>query len=359
VGVLLLVGTRKGLFLLRSNDDRRNWELDGPLLTGWSVFHAMQDARDGDLYVAANNFVYGGTVQRSSDGGRTWKRSEGLGLPEETGLKLEEVWHVEPGHASEPDTLWLGATPGALFRSGDKGETWEPVMGLVQHETRDRWQPGAGGMCCHSIQIDPESPQTMYAAISAAGSFRTDDGGETWVPANNGVAADFMPDDPFPAVGQCVHKLLLHPERPDRLWQQNHCGVYRSDDRGDSWERLEQNGLPSGFGFPLALHPRDPDVAYVIPEEGAENRVTPNGELGVYRTSDGGATWTLLEDGLPKPAWGAVMREGFASDTRDPAGIYFGTQSGSVFVSTSEGTSWTEVARQLPPVLSVEVGEWS
>jgi photosystem II stability/assembly factor-like uncharacterized protein len=359
VGVLLLVGTRKGLFLLRSNDDRRNWELDGPLLTGWSVFHAMQDARDGDLYVAANNFVYGGTVQRSSDGGRTWKRSEGLGLPEETGLKLEEVWHVEPGHASEPDTLWLGATPGALFRSGDKGETWEPVMGLVQHETRDRWQPGAGGMCCHSIQIDPESPRTMYAAISAAGSFRTDDGGETWVPANNGVAADFMPDDPFPAVGQCVHKLLLHPERPDRLWQQNHCGVYRSDDRGDSWERLEQNGLPSGFGFPLALHPRDPDVAYVIPEEGAENRVTPNGELGVYRTSDGGATWTLLEDGLPKPAWGAVMREGFASDTRDPAGIYFGTQSGSVFVSTSEGTSWTEVARQLPPVLSVEVGEWS
>jgi hypothetical protein len=198
----------------------------------------------------------------------------------------------------------------------------------------------------------------MYAAISAAGAFRSGDGGETWVPRNKDVAADFMPD-PFPEVGQCVHKLLLHPERPDRLWQQNHCGVYRSDDRGDNWERLEGNGLPSGFGFPLALHPREPDVAYVIPEEGAENRVTPDGRLGVYRTDDGGASWELLQNGLPQQAWAAVMREGFASDTLDPLGIYFGTQSGSVFVSASEGDEWQEVARQLPPILSVEVGEWS
>jgi photosystem II stability/assembly factor-like uncharacterized protein len=167
-----------------------------------------------------------------------------------------------------------------------------------------------------------------------------------------------MPD-PFPEVGQCVHKLLLHPERPERVWQQNHCGVYRSDDRGDNWERLEGNGLPAGFGFPLALHPRDPDVAYVIPEEGAENRVTPNGRLGVYRTADGGAGWELLQNGLPQQAWAAVMREGFASDSNDPAGIYFGTQSGSVFVSSSEGDDWIEVAEQLPPILSVEVGEWS
>jgi photosystem II stability/assembly factor-like uncharacterized protein len=355
---LLLVGTRKGLFLLRGDDARRDWELEGPLLTGWSVFHAMQDPRDGDLYVAGNNFVYGGTVQRSTDLGKTWERSEGLGLPEEMGLKLEEVWHVEPGHKSEPDTLWLGATPGALFRSDDKGETWAPVLGLVQHETREQWQPGAGGMCCHSIQIHPDEPKQMYAAISAAGTFRTDDGGETWIPRNKDVAADFMPD-PFPEVGQCVHKLLLHPGRPDRLWQQNHCGVYRSNDRGDNWERLEGNGLPSGFGFPLALHPREPDVAYVIPEEGAENRVTPDGRLGVYRTDDGGASWELLRNGLPQQAWAAVMREGFASDTLDPVGIYFGTQSGSVFVSASEGDEWTEVARQLPPILSVEVGEWS
>ena len=176
MGVLLLLGTRKGMFLLRSDEDRRDWELEGPLLTGWSVFHAMQDPRDGDLYVAGNNFVYGGTVQRSSDLGKTWDRPS-LGLPEETGLKLEEVWHVEPGHDSEPDTLFLGATPGALFRSDDKGETWSPVMGLVQHETREQWQPGAGGMRCHSIQIDPNDPKQMYAAISA-GAFRTDDGGD-------------------------------------------------------------------------------------------------------------------------------------------------------------------------------------
>ena len=230
---------------------------------------------------------------------------------------------------------------------------------MLEHPTRERWEPGAGGMCCHSIQLDPSDPNRMYIAISAAGTFRTDDGGESWSPANKGVAADFFPEpDNFPEVGQCVHKLLLHPERPDRLWQQNHCGVYRSDDRGESWERLEGNGLPSGFGFPLALDPRDPDVAYVIPEEGAENRVTPDGRLGVYRTDDGGASWALVSDGLPEPAWGAVMREGFTFDGLEPSGVYFGTQSGSVFASTDGGEGWTEIARQLPPILSVEVS-WS
>jgi photosystem II stability/assembly factor-like uncharacterized protein len=358
MGVLLLCGTRKGLFVIRGDEGRRTWELEGPVLTGWSVFHAVQDARDGSVYAAANNFVYGGTVHRSTDFGRTWERSEGIGLPEESGLKLEEVWHVEPGHESEPDTVWLGATPGVLFRSADRGTTWEPVRGLLEHPTRERWQPGAGGMCCHSVQIDPTDPEKMLIAISAAGTFRTDDGGATWVPRNKDVAADFLPD-PFPELGQCVHKLLLHPDRPDRLWQQNHCGVYRSDDRGDNWERLEGNGLPSGFGFPLAIHPTNPDVAFVIPEEGAENRITNDGRLGVFRTQDAGASWELASDGLPERAWAAVMREGFASDRRDPAGIYFGTQSGSVFVSPSEGDGWAEVARQLPPILSVEVGEWS
>ena len=214
-------------------------------------------------------------------------------------------------------------------------------------------------MCCHSIQLDPSDPNRMYIAISAAGTFRTDDGCETWAPANQGVAADFFPEpDNFPEVGQCVHKLLLHPERPDRLWQQNHCGVYRSDDRGETWERLEGNGLPSGFGFPLALDPRDPEVAYVIPEVGAENRVTPDGRLGVYRTDDGGESWALASNGLPEPAWGAVMREGFTFDGLEPSGVYFGTQSGSVFASTDAGESWQEVASQLPPVLSVEAA-WS
>jgi photosystem II stability/assembly factor-like uncharacterized protein len=242
-----------------------------------------------------------------------------------------------------------------LFRSDDSGTTWQAVDGVVRHPTREGWNPGAGGMCCHSIQLDPDEPERMYIAISAAGAFRSEDGGETWTPANQGVAADFMPDDPFPEVGQCVHKLLVHPGRPGRLWQQNHCGVYRSDDHGRSWERLEENGLPSGFGFPIALDPSDPDAAFVIPEEGAENRVTNDGRLGVYRTKDAGASWELASNGLPEPAWCAVLRE---AASFDDGGVYFGTQSGSVFVTEDGGASWFEAASQLPPILSVEVADW-
>ena len=357
MSVLVLAGTRKGLFLLRSDDDRRDWSLDGPLLTGWEVFHAIVDPRDATLYACANNWVYGGTVQRSNDGGETWERSEGLGLPESSGLMLEKTWHIEPGHESEPETLWLGAAPGALFRSRDRAASWELVAGILEHPTRERWHPGAGGMCTHSIQLDRGDPNRVYVAISAAGAFRSEDGGESWTPANRNVAADFLPER-YPEVGQCVHKLLVHPARPERLWQQNHCGTYRSDDRGETWERLDGNGLPSDFGFPIAIHPRDPDSAWVVPEEGAENRVTSGGRLGVYRTRDGGATWELAASGLPELAWVAVLREAMASDDRDPAGIYVGTQSGSVFVSPNEGDEWIEAARQLPPVLSIEVAEW-
>jgi photosystem II stability/assembly factor-like uncharacterized protein len=338
---LVLVGTKKGLFVIRDG------ELSGPELTGWSIFHAIRDPRDGALYVASNNPVYGGTVQRSTDGGKTWERNEQIELP---GHELGELWHVEPGHESEPGTLFLGAAPGALFRSDDSGATWRPLTGLVEHETRERWHPGAGGMCCHSIQIDPVEPRRMYAAISAAGSFRSDDAGESWAPINAGVAADFLPD-PNPDVGQCVHKLLLHPARPERLWQQNHCGVYRSDDAGETWERLDGNGLPSSFGFPIALDPADPDVAYVIPEEGAENRVTVGGRLGVYRTDDAGASWELAADGLPERAWSVVLREGMSWDE---AGPVLGTQAGSVWALG--GGRWTELARDLPPILSVELG---
>jgi photosystem II stability/assembly factor-like uncharacterized protein len=242
-----------------------------------------------------------------------------------------------------------------LFRSDDSGKTWETVQSLVGHESRDKWNPGAGGMCCHSIQLDPDDPSRMYVAISAAGTFRTEDGGESWEPANSGVAADFFPDNPFPEVGQCVHKLLVHPARPERLWQQNHCGVYRSDDHGRNWERLEGNGLPSGFGFPIMLDPSDPDTALVIPEEGAENRVTPDSRLGVYRTRDGGQSWEILESGLPEPAWVAVLRE---ASSFDDGGVYFGTQSGSVFASADGGSSWVEAATHLPPILSVEAADW-
>jgi photosystem II stability/assembly factor-like uncharacterized protein len=363
---MILAGTRKGLFLLRDDDDRRSWTVEGdPVLDGWEIYHAMQDPRDGSLYAAANHPVYGANVQRSSDGGKTWERSEGLGLPEDSGLTLEKTWHIEPGRDSEPGRLWLGAAPGVLFRSDDSGATWEVNRALLEHPTRDRWAPGFGGMCTHSIQLDPADPNRMYVGISAVGVLRSDDGGESWTPKNKGVAADFYPDDPFPEIGQCVHKLLLHAGQEGRLWQQNHCGVYRSDDHGENWERLEGNGLPSAFGFPLALDHTRPDAALVIPEDkvhspdvGGGNRVTTDGRLGVYRTEDGGKTWEMAANGLPEQAWVEVLREGMASDTETPAGIYFGTKSGSVFVSPNTGDEWVEVARHLPAILSVEAGEW-
>ena len=250
------------------------------------------------------------------------------------------------GPRGRAGTLWLGAAPGVLFRSDDGGATWEVVEGLLNHPTRERWHPGAGGMCCHSIQLDPADVKRLHIGISAAGVFRTDDAGEHWTPANSGTAADFLPD-PYPELGQCVHKLLRCADSP-RLWQQNHCGVYRSDDSGDSWERLDGNGLPSGFGFALALHPRDPDTAFVVPIEGAENRVTSDGRLGVYRTSDAGASWALSMDGLPEQAWTGVLREGMASDAFDPVGLYLGAQSGSVFASADEGQTWTRDRQPAP-----------
>jgi photosystem II stability/assembly factor-like uncharacterized protein len=343
MGVLLPVGTRKGLFLLGS-DDRQSWDVEGPLLPGWAIYHAIVDQRDGTLHAATNNAFYGATVHRSKDQGRTWERAEELGLPENGELKLNATWHIEPGRDSE---LWLGGDPGVLFRSDDGGKTWELNRALFEHPTRGSWNPGAGGLCTHSIQL---VNGTMYIAISAAGTFRSEDGGETWTPINKDVAAEFMPD-PYPEVGQCVHKLLVHPQHPERLWQQNHCGVYRSDDGGDSWQRLDGNGLPTSFGFPLALDPEDPDVAYVIPEQSQEHHFTADGRLGVFRTKDGGASWELLSDGLPSQAWVAVLREGLAYDDD---GIYFGTQSGSVWVAPRGGEDWTEAVRDLPPILSVE-----
>ncbi|MER3410048.1 MAG: glycosyl hydrolase [Thermoleophilia bacterium] len=308
--------------------------------------HAIEDRRDGTLYCCAATYAYGATVHRSPDGGRRWERALEVGLPPESGLALERTWHLRPGPESRPGELWLG--------SQDGGRTFQALPAILFHPTRERWQPGAGGMCCHSIEIHPAHPDTLVIAISAAGAFRSEDGGDTWTPINRGVLADFFPDS-YPEVGHCVHKLLMHRQRPERLWQQNHCGVYRSDDGGATWIRLDENGLPSRFGFPIVIHPRDPDTAYVIPEEADVNRVTAGGRLGVYRTRDAGASWQLVAEGLPAPAWTGVLREAAASDELEPAGIYFGTQSGSVYVSPDEGDTWIEAARQLPPILSVEV----
>jgi photosystem II stability/assembly factor-like uncharacterized protein len=354
MGVVALVGTRKGLFRLWGDADRRKWRVDGPLLDGWGIYHATFDPRDGTLFAAANHLVYGPTVQRSADGGATWTRSKKIGLPEESGLTLNATWHIEPGRPEEPETLYLGADPGVLFRSDDGGESWEVNRGLLEHPTRDRWYPGAGGMSCHSVQLDPRDGGRMYVGITAAGVFGSDDGGETWNPLNNNVVAEFL-GDPHAEVGQCPHKLLLHPARPDRLWQQNHFGVYRSDDRGDSWVRLDEDGLPGGFGFPLMLDPKDPDVAFVIPERSFEYHYSPGARLAVYRTRDAGATWEAMTDGLPEQAWAEVLREASAYDAES---LYFGTQSGSFFALT-DGDRWVEAVRHLPPILSIEVTRWS
>ncbi len=350
MSALLLVGTRKGLFLIRRSDD--GWSTPEPRMAGWSVNHAAADPRDGSLLACTNNWVYGGAFHRSTDGGDNWERSEGLAMPQASGLTLNATWHVEPGHVSQPGRLWLGVDPGGLFRSDDGGATWEPVAGLMDHPTRERWEPGAGGLCAHSITLDADNADRMWAGISAAGVFRTEDGGETWTPANVGTEACFLPNDPYPEVGQCVHKVLSHPGRPERLWQQNHCGVYRSDDAGANWERLDGNGLPSGFGFPIALDPGDADTAFVVPEEGSDNRVTSGGRLGVYRTGDGGASWELASDGLPEPAWASVKREGMSFDSDS---VFLGTQAGNVYELDRASGTWSTVAADLPEILSVEV----
>jgi hypothetical protein len=349
----IVVGTRKGLYLVSADNDGAT-AVEGPLLPGWQINHATVDPRSGTLLAATNSFHFGGQVHRSTDRGESWERAEGLGLPEDSGLTLGATWHVEPGRADEPGVVWLGAEPACLFRSGDGGAKFDVVESVLEHATRDRWNPGAGGLICHSVTLDPSAPDRVTIGISAAGVFRSDDGGASFSPKNAGTAADFMPDDPYPEVGQCVHKVLAHPARPGRLWQQNHCGVYRSDDAGESWQRLDGNGLPSDFGFGLGLDPADPEVAYVIPEEGAGNRVTSDGRLGVYKTTDGGSSWALAADGLPEPAWSVVLREAVGFDG---SGLAFGTQSGFVYARRHDGP-WVETARHLPPVLSVEIAAW-
>jgi len=337
-----------------TSTDRKRWELQSPFQTGKEINHAVFDSRSGKLHATANDPWFGSQLAWSADWGRTWQAPEhGPGFPAESGLKLERIWHLEPAQGSN-HTLYAGVAPAALFRSDDDGRTWLAVDGLNQHSTRPRWQPGGGGLCLHSIAIDPAQPQRMWAAVSAAGTFRTEDGGQTWQPLNRGVRAEFMPDK-FPEVGQCVHKLLLAPGKSSLLFQQNHCGVYRSETGGETWQEITA-GLPSDFGFPLAIHPREAETIYVIPLKGAEFRCPPDGKLRVFRSRNGGSAWKPLSKGLPQEnVFLDVYRAGMDTDELDPAGVYFGTNTGKIFASRDEGDSWYLLADNLPPIFSVTV----
>jgi len=355
--VLVLVGTMKGAFIFSSDRARRKWKVDGPHFPGEAVYSIAYDSRAGRTrtLVGSHSNHWGSTIRVSDDFGRTWTGPErqAVRFPEGSGLSLAQVWQITPGRADEPDVVWCGVEPAALFESRDAGESWEPVKGLLEHEHRSKWMPGGGGLCLHTIVSDPKNKQRMAIAISTAGFYRTDDGGKSWHPRNNGVRAVFLPNK-YPEFGQCVHKVVNHPSRPERLFLQNHWGLYRSDDWGESWQDIA-NGVPSDFGFAMQMHPHDPDTVYIVPIQSDEFRVVPEGKLRVYRTRDAGKSWAPLTAGLPQnQAFENVLRDGLAADSLDPAGVYFGTRGGKLFGSANEGESWQELADALPPICCVK-----
>lgn len=352
---VLLAGTRKGLFVLTSRN-RAEWKMSGPHQPGREINDAILDERTGRILANANDPWFGCEVAYSDDLGASWASAKmAPAFPEASGLKLERLWTLHAGRRDEPGVLYCGVAPAALFRSEDGGATWGEVSALTKHETRPRWSGGGGGLCLHSITRDAADAAQMYVGISAAGVFRTDDQGRNWTTANKGTRAEFLPDK-YPEWGQCVHKLIASPTRPGLVYQQNHCGVYRSEDAGKNWTEITA-GLPSDFGFPLALHPRDEKRLYVIPLKGGEFRCPPEGKLAVYSSRDGGASWQALRKGLPQEnAYMGIYREGMATDRHDPAGIYFGTNTGKLYGSADEGETWMTIADNLPPIFSVSAG---
>lgn len=354
--LLVLLGTRKGAFILEADPARRAdpgaWTLRGPFCAAWPINHLAHDPASGALLGAAGSPWFGPAVWRSDDLGATWSHaSEGLTYGEgEPAVKAG--WHITPAHG----VIWLGTEPAGLFRSTDGGRSWSHVEGLRAHPSRATWMEGAGGLICHTILAHPTDPQRAWVAISAAGCFATEDGGATWQARNRGVAADFLPD-PDPETGHCVHKMVMAADDPERLYQQNHCGVYRSDDAGRRWERLDDAGrLPSEFGFPIVAHPRDRDTVFTIPLNGPEQgRYVPDARMAVWTTRDAGASWQDLRAGLPQAhAYLGVLRDAMANDTLDPFGLYAGTGNGQLYASPDEGRSWARIADSLPAILSVE-----
>ncbi len=350
--VLVLLGTKKGAFILESDAGRQKWQLRGPFCETWPMNHVIADPVTGTIYGAGGNEWFGPAVWKSTDFGATWTHSS-QGLTYAEGEQpIKAAWSLAPGDGC----LYAGVEPAGLFRSDDGGQSWRHIAGLRNHPSQSQWQPGGGGLILHSIVLHPQDARQVWVGISTAGVFHTADGGETWQPRNRGTRADYLPEDQrYPEFGQCVHCLVMAAGMPDRLYQQNHCGMYRSDDGGATWQSIEK-GLPSTFGFPAAAHPRDPSTLYLLPLNGdIAGRFVPEGKTAVWRTRDAGATWQDLREGLPqKDAFLGVLRQAMAVDRLDPAGVYFGTSSGSLFASADEGESWSCIAQHLPTITSVE-----
>lgn len=357
--VMLMAGTMKGAFLFRSNADRKEWEAGGPYFPGRAIYAFAYDNRNGRnrLWAAVNSPHWGSYLSSSDDFGETWTEPEAYGVkfPDDSDAALKQIWQIELGHKNEPDTLYCGVEPAALFKSTDAGASWSLVKGLHDHPHRPQWQPGGGGLCLHTILPDPTNDQRMHIAISTGGVYRTDDGGNNWQARNIGVRAQFLPPgQQYPEFGQCVHKIVSHPTSPERLFLQNHWGLYRTDDGGDSWTDIA-NGVPSDFGFAMQIDRTDPNTVFIVPLESDEFRCTPEGKLRVYRTRNAGESWEALGNGLPQEnAFETVLRDGMTGDKADPMGIYFGTRNGKLFASADTGESWQAVAEGLPAITCVK-----
>lgn len=387
--VRVLVGTRKGAFILTSDGKREKWDVNGPHFPGWEIYHVKGSSVDPNrIYASQTSGWFGQIIQRSDDGGKTWFQpgtpsgeptSTPEGMPKgesnkfvydtssETGKPLtthqfydgtpkpwefKRVWHLEPS-LNDPDTVYAGVEDAALFRSADGGQTWNELPGLRGHGTGSQWQPGAGGMCLHTILLDPKSDK-IFVAISAAGAFRSDDAGATWKPINKGLHSQYIPD-PNAEVGHCVHHIAMHPSNSNVLFMQKHWDVMRSDDAGDSWQEISGN-LPTDFGFVIDVHAHEPETVYVVPIKSDGEHFPPDGKLRVYRSKSGGNEWEALTKGLPQSdCYVNVLRDAMAVDSLDSCGVYFGTTGGQVYASSDAGDTWAPIVRDLPAVLSVEV----
>ena len=364
--VRVLVGTKKGAFILTSDGARKNWKVDGPHFAGWEIYHVKGSPADPNrLYASQSSGWFGQLIQRSNDAGKTWEpvgnefTYDGVpgthqwydGTPHP--WEFARVWHLEPS-LTDPDTVYAGVQDAALFRSTDGGGSWHELPGLRGHGSGPHWQPGAGGLCLHTIVLDPTDPKRMFIAISAAGAFRTDDGGTTWRPINRGLKSEGIPD-PDAEVGHCVHRIAMHPTRPGVLFMQKHWDVMRSDDAGDSWHEVSGN-LPTDFGFAIDVHAHEPETIYVVPIKSDSEHFPPDGQLRVYRSRRGGQEWEALTSGLPqRDCYVNVLRDAMAVDTLDSCGIYFGTTGGQVYGSPDGGDTWKAIVHDLPAVVSVEV----